>query len=228
MDFLTIAAGRDVRHEVDVKKSRFLTVLRRMDSETDAKGLVEEQRRLLPDARHHCWAFVAFDEDLGTGSVVARSGDDGEPSGTAGMPMLQALQAGPPGQSSSRNGSPAQRIESAGLVNVAAVVSRYFGGTLLGTGGLIRAYSGAVANAVDMAVTVRRRRSELAELAVDHAVAGRVESELRARGVRVLGVRYDDRAILTLAVTGELSAAVAAITSGEGLLRPAGFRWMDE
>ena len=204
MDFLTLVAGQDVPAELEVKRSRFLAVLRRTESEAGARALVDERRRSLHDARHHCSAFVLRG---GNDGPIARSSDDGEPSGTAGLPMLHVLQ-------------------SAGLADVCVVVTRYFGGTLLGAGGLIRAYSGAVARAP----TVRRHRLELMELVVDHAAAGRVEADLRARGVRVLEVSYLDAAVLTLAAPAsgaDLDETVAAVTSGTGELRPAGYRWVD-
>lgn len=213
MDFLTIASGRDEQCEIDVKRSRFVGVLRRVSGEVEARALVQEQRRVHPGARHHCWAMVWQDEDDESAAPVGRSGDDGEPTGTAGNPMLQVL-TGP-----------------AGLVNVAAVVTRYFGGTLLGTGGLVRAYSGTVARLVAAAPKVRRRRLDLADLSVDHATAGRVESELRAMGVPVVRVRYAERAVFTLAVTGSaaaLAAMVATVTAGAGVVRPAGYQWVDQ
>ena len=208
MDLLTIAPDRDGSAELEVKRSRFLAVVRRVDSEATARALVEEQRRVHHDARHHCSAFVLHIDGHGD---LARSSDDGEPSGTAGQPILQVLQG-------------------SGLVDVAAVVTRWFGGTLLGAGGLVRAYSAAAAAAVEAAVTVRRRRLELLTLSVDHAVAGRVESELRSRGVLVTGTEYGTSAVLTLAVPGpidQVAGTVASVTAGEGVLRPAGFRWVD-
>ena len=208
VNFLTLRAGQDVHAELEVKRSRFLAVLRRAESEAAVSALVDEQRRSRRDAGHHCSAFVLHGGDDGP---IARSSDDGEPAGTAGLPMLQVLQG-------------------AGLADVCLVVTRYFGGTLLGAGGLVRAYSGVAAAAVARAPTVRRHRLELMELVLDHATAGRVEAELRARGVRVLDVSYLDVAVLTLAAAasgGDLGGTVAAVTSGAGELRPAGYQWVD-
>ena len=208
MHLLTISPDREGSAEIEVKRSRFLAVVRRVDSESAARALVEQQRRTHHDARHHCSAFVLHVDGQGG---LARSSDDGEPSGTAGQPILQVLQG-------------------AGLVDVAAVVTRWFGGTLLGAGGLVRAYSAATAAAVDATVTVRRQRLELLTLSVDHAVAGRVESELRSRGVQIVGTEYGSSAVMTLAVPGptdEVAGTVASVTAGAGVLRPAGFRWVD-
>jgi uncharacterized YigZ family protein len=203
--YLTVAG--DATAEVEDRGSRFLCTLRRVADEDAARDLVAALRREHWDARHHCSAFV-----LGPGGTLQRSSDDGEPAGTAGAPMLEVL-------------------KGAGVSDVAAVVSRWFGGTLLGAGGLVRAYGDAVRAALAEAGTLRR--SLLTELALDldHADAGRVEGELRARGVRVLDVAYDERVRLLLAATpGEvdrLGEVVAAATAGEGLLERVGERWVD-
>lgn len=201
--YRTLATGERVG-EIEVKRSRFLAVVRRVDDEDAARALVAELRKEHHDARHHCSAFI-----LGPSPATERSNDDGEPAGTAGSPMLDVLRGRE-------------------LSDVAAVVVRWFGGTLLGAGGLVRAYGDAVAAALDGAPVVRRTELSLYDLPVPHADAGKVEADLRARGAQVLGVDYLDRAVLHLA--GELPAlapAVAEITSGTGELTPAGSIWVD-
>ncbi|WKK12260.1 YigZ family protein [Rhodococcus ruber] len=203
----TLEPEPDVVAETEIKHSRFLAVLRRVDSDTAALAFVEEQRRLYPDARHHCWAFVVGDEPA---HRAERSSDDGEPGGTAGVPMLQVL-------------------HHRDLVNVAVVVTRWFGGIKLGAGGLVRAYSGAVAVAVDAATLVPRERREVFTLAVGHGDAGRVESELRGRGVSVLDVSYTERVVFTVAARDatDLQSVVASVTAGAGELVPVGTEWVD-
>ncbi|MCR8692815.1 IMPACT family protein [Rhodococcus pyridinivorans] len=203
----TLAPGPDVVVETEVKHSRFLAAVRRVDTADAALAFVDEQRRLYPDARHHCWAFVVGDDPS---ARAERSSDDGEPGGTAGIPMLQVL-------------------HHRDLVNVAVVVTRWFGGIKLGAGGLVRAYSGAVATALDEAPLVERRQQEKFTLAIDHGEAGRVEAELRGRGVAVLDVAYADRVVLTVAgrERSELEGWVASLTSGAGELEPAGVDWID-
>lgn len=203
LGYLTIAGGADVTAELEVNRSRFLAVLRRVESVEEARALVEDRRRALHDARHHCSAFV-----LGARAEITRSNDDGEPAGTAGAPILQALLG-------------------AGLSDVVAVVTRYFGGVLLGTGGLVRAYSGVTTLAITRAPLVRRVRRRLLELAVPYDTAGRVEADLRARGVAVQRVSYLDSAVLTLVDDGRTGAHVAAATAGQGLLVEAGASWAD-
>jgi uncharacterized YigZ family protein len=203
--YLTI--GRAAVGEVEDRGSRFLCTLRRVADEDEARALVAALRREHWDARHHCSAFV-----IGPRGDLQRSSDDGEPAGTAGAPMLEVLRG-------------------AGVSDVAAVVTRWFGGTLLGAGGLVRAYGDAVRAALAEAGTLRR--SLLAELALEleHADAGRVDGELRARGVSVLEVAYDARVRLLLAAPPDeverVTALVAAATSGAEVPVVVGERWVD-
>ena len=203
--YLTLA--RDATAEIEVKRSRFLCTLRRVGDEGAARAVVAEQRALHWGARHHCSAFV-----IGPRSEVQRSSDDGEPAGTAGAPMLEVLRG-------------------AEVSDVAAVVTRWFGGTLLGAGGLVRAYSDAVRGAVAEAGLLRRTLLTELALDLDHADAGRVEGELRSRGVLVLHVAYDARVRMLLAAAPEgaarLDGLVAAATGGQARPVVVGERWVD-
>lgn len=212
--FLTIdaAPGRGVDVELEIKRSRFLTRLRRVGTEEAARAVIEDRRATHFDARHHCSAFV-----LGPDARTARSSDDGEPAGTAGIPMLQVLQKNE-------------------LTDVVAVVTRYFGGIKLGAGGLVRAYSDAVAQAV-AAVGVRTvRRCRLLQVAVEFAAAGAVEDQLRSlvlpsgERVTVDGVEWSDRAHISVAVPApsedELRVALAALSGGSLSAVEIGERWV--
>jgi uncharacterized YigZ family protein len=204
--YLTVA--RDTDAKIEVKRSRFLCTLRRVEHEAAARGLVEQLRKEHWDARHHCSAFVLGPPP----QPVERSSDDGEPAGTAGAPMLEVLRG-------------------RGVSDVAAVVTRWFGGTLLGTGGLARAYADAVRTALDQAGTLRRTLVREHLLRLDHAQAGRVESELRARGVAVLGATYDAQVELRIGVPAEADATleglVAEVTGGAAETAVIGERWVD-
>jgi uncharacterized YigZ family protein len=201
-----LVPARSAEAEIEVKRSRFLAVVRRVDDEAAARAVVEELRRTHWEARHHCSAFV-----LGPTRAVERSSDDGEPPGTAGAPMLEVLRG-------------------AEVSDVVAVVVRWFGGTLLGAGGLVRAYGDAVRLALDEAGTRRRALLHEFVLALPHADAGRVESELRSRGVAVLDTAYGAEVALRVGVTdpGPLEGWLAELTAGRVVPEPAGRRWVDQ
>ena len=200
---------RTIRDEVtattQVNRSRFVAVLRRVDDAEQARAVIADQRAAHPDAGHHCSAYL-----IGPDGLPRHSSDDGEPSGTAGAPMLACLQA-------------------ARVSDVVAVVSRWFGGTLLGTGGLARAYGAAVQAALDDAALVRRAELDQVAVVVDHAQAGRLEAELRARGVMVTGTDYGARATLHLrtADPAGLTATIASLTAGTAHGTPEGRIWCD-
>ncbi|MFB9376933.1 IMPACT family protein [Kineococcus gynurae] len=155
--------GGPVRSEIVVDRSRFVCDLRAVADEGAAADALSGIHREFHDARHHCSALV-----LGAHGEVVRSSDDGEPSGTAGAPMLSTL-------------------TGSGLTDVLAVVTRWFGGILLGSGGLVRAYSAAVGAALEEAVVVARHEVRLFALEASPAAGGRVESLLRNR--------FGDRAV---------------------------------
>ncbi|MFT4083233.1 MAG: YigZ family protein [Nocardioides sp.] len=207
--YLTIAG--DAEAEIEVKRSRFRCTLRRVEDETTARAVVERLRRDHWDARHHCSAFR-----LGPGpQPVERSSDDGEPAGTAGAPMLEVLRG----------------HAGAGVSDVVAVVTRWFGGTLLGAGGLVRAYSEAVRLALAEAGGLRRELLGIWSVALTHDVAGRIETELRAAGATVLETTYAERVGLRLGVAPvdlpRVEALLAAATGGTGRMAAVRERWVD-
>ncbi|MFC8798415.1 IMPACT family protein [Promicromonospora sp. NPDC057138] len=204
---LPITIARPVDHEVVIKKSRFLAHLAPARSVAEADAVIARLRKELWDARHHCVAMV-----LGTHADQARSSDDGEPSGTAGVPMLEVLRR-------------------RGVTDLVAVVTRYFGGVKLGAGGLVRAYSGAVSAALDEAAAsgalLRRELLLEVEVAVTHTDAGRIDNLLRdwaqSHGSVMEPPAYDAVAHLRLLVPRHeletLTADVAAASAG--VLSPA-------
>lgn len=130
-----------------IQKSRFITIINHTPNVEAAKSFIQEVKQLYPDARHHCWAFVA---GAPTNSQVLGFSDDGEPSGTAGKPILAQLQG-------------------SGIGEITAVVVRYFGGTLLGTGGLVRAYGQGVQKALKLLTLQEKVPMQSFSLAVDYA-----------------------------------------------------------
>ena len=199
--------ARDAHGEIEEKNSRFLCRIAPSDSEEAARAVIEAERRTHHDARHHCSAFV-----LGPDGRIERSNDDGEPAGTAGTPMLDVLRG-------------------SGYRDVTAVVTRWFGGTKLGAGGLVRAYGDAVRAALEDARPRERRLVREHSLIVAHAEAGRIENDLRVAGFVVTGTDYAERATLHVATPPDqqdaLASAVAVATGGGGVLVPGDERWVD-
>jgi uncharacterized YigZ family protein len=203
--YLTVA--RTGTSEIEAKRSRFLGRVERVTTEEEARAAVERIRREHWAARHHCSAFV-----LGPEGSVQRSSDDGEPPGTAGSPILEVLRG--------------RRLS-----DVVAVVTRYFGGVLLGAGGLVRAYGDAARGALDVAGVLERRLMRQFDVTVGHADAGRVEHALRTRGVAVLGADYGVEATLHVAVpeqdAPEFAAALAQLSGGVATATARGAAWVD-
>lgn len=195
--------------ELEIRRSRFITLVTRAVDEEAARAFIAEVRGAYPDARHHCSAYI---HHVDGANPVERSSDDGEPSGTAGAPMLEVLRG-------------------SGLLDVAVVVVRYFGGVKLGTGGLVRAYSDAVSGALDRVPVVTRARRELYAVTVGHADAGRLESELRNRGIDVTGTDYGVRATIRVAVApgdgDALGGTLAAVTQGTVEPERLGVEWIE-
>lgn len=192
----TVAAP--VEHRLVIKKSVFLAHLAPVADIEEADAVIQRIRKERWDARHHCTAMI-----LGTGADRQRSSDDGEPAGTAGVPMLEVLR-------------------HRGLTDVVVVVSRWFGGVLLGAGGLVRAYGGAVSAVVDDATVVRRAWLTRVTCEVPHADAGRVLAFLHAwaeqHDAALDPPHYGATALLSLRVSPDavptFEADLAAATAG--------------
>ncbi|CAM5530408.1 MULTISPECIES: YigZ family protein [Streptomyces] len=186
-------------HESEINRSRFLCSLAPAATEEEAQDFVARVRKEHPTATHNCFAYV-----IGADASVQKASDDGEPGGTAGVPMLQML----------------MRRETRYVV---AVVTRYYGGVKLGAGGLIRAYGGVVGEALDELGTITRRRFRLATIRVDHQRAGKLENDLRATGRDVREVRYAEAVTIDIglpdgdveAFTGWLADATAGTATLE-------------
>ncbi len=165
--------------ELVEKKSRFIAVIEPIESEEEALELIEKIRKKHYDARHNCYAYtVGFERE------ITRSSDDGEPGGTAGRPMLELLL-------------------KENLYNVAAVVTRYFGGTLLGTGGLVRAYQGAVREGLAHCKIEEKRLGIEVFLTADYNSSGKVEYILRQKELKIIETQYTDKVRYRIAVPME-------------------------
>lgn len=205
MRYQTLAMPATV--ELEISRSRFLGLVERVETETEAREVIARVRSAHPKATHHCSAFV-----LEPGQLVKRSNDDGEPSGTAGAPMLDALL-------------------SSGLSDVVAVVTRYFGGVLLGAGGLTRAYRATVAEAVQQARLVERDERWEVSTRTSYDVAAQLEAEARRRGWIVGDANYSDTVQQTyLMPSGEIEALAvlaAEISAGAAEVQVGSSRYVD-
>lgn len=149
-----ITIKHDGEAEMEVKKSRFITSLKRIETEDEAKTFIAGLKKTHWKANHNCSAYV-----LGANNEIQRSSDDGEPSGTAGVPMLEVLKKNQ-------------------LSNVCVVVTRYFGGTKLGAGGLIRAYSHAVSHGLtELGLVIGKPQQEI-RLTIAYSLLGKLQSFL--------------------------------------------------
>lgn len=195
--------------DLEIKRSHFLGLAARTTSEAQAREFIASRRALYPDARHHCSAFIIANPGA---TPTERSNDDGEPSGTAGKPMLEV-------------------VRGSQIFDVTVVVTRYFGGTLLGTGGLVRAYSQATTQALEQLSLCRRSQQYLWQLRAPVGEAGRIEAELRAGGANIVQTRWESQATIELASAvanpTELAALAANVTRGQGQLEAAGTKILE-
>lgn len=167
--------------EIVEKKSRFIANVRKVESEAEAVAFIEEMKKRYYDARHNCSAFV-----IGSRGEMTRCSDDGEPSGTAGRPMLEVLLGSE-------------------IRNVAAVVTRYFGGTLLGTGGLVRAYTQALQEALKNCPTAMMKFGKRIQVDTDYNGIGKILYFMGQQGLTQESSEYTEKVSITVLVPGELA-----------------------
>ena len=181
--------------EIIEKKSRFIAVVEHVESEEEAISFMEAVRKKHWNATHNCYAYI-----IGNNQPLMRCSDDGEPSGTAGRPMLDVL-------------------AGAQLCNIVVVVTRFFGGTLLGTGGLVRAYSGAVKAGLEGSMLITRRLAKKLEISCDYTWLGKIQYLAAQMKLRTLETEYSDAVKIVLLVpvqdSGRFSKQVAEATNGQ-------------
>lgn len=187
--YRTVYCGGEA--EIIEKKSRFIATVRPIKSEEEALEFIESMRKKYWNATHNCFAYV-----IGEHFQVQRCSDDGEPSGTAGKPMLDVLLG--------------EEIH-----DVAVVVTRYFGGTLLGTGGLVRAYSGATKEGLSESKVITKLHGQKLFVQTDYAGLGKIQYILGQRGLSILNSVYTDKVELeVLLPEDEIKTVMAEITEG--------------
>lgn len=182
--FIILTEGAQA--EIVEKKSRFIATVRPVSSEQEAGAFIDEMKKKYYDARHNCSAYI-----IGRKGEIKHSSDDGEPGGTAGRPMLEVL-------------------EGSGIRNIAVVVTRYFGGTLLGTGGLVRAYQGALKKALDECKTARQRYGVRLKIGTDYNNVGKIQYLMANRKIPIADSSYGADVMLEV---------IAPIEEYDGLCR---------
>lgn len=185
--------------EIVIKKSRFIGYGRPVETEEEAIAFIEEIKRKHWNATHNCSAYMIGERD-----EIQKASDDGEPSGTAGKPILEV-------------------IRNQGLKNTAIVVTRYFGGILLGAGGLIRAYTDGAVAAIEAAEAIEKVLHQEVFVDIDYTWLGKLENELRNRETRMGETQFTDKVTLTcLPVASDADRFVAWITDltqGQAVIR---------
>lgn len=172
-DFYTIL--KEEQSEIVEKKSKFIANIYPVINIEDAQKKIKEVNKKYYDAKHHCIAYRVLED----GKIIDRFSDDGEPSGTAGAPMLNLLQANK-------------------LCNVLVVVTRYFGGILLGTGGLVRAYSGVVEEALRKAQIIEKARGYEVKIQVNYDNLENLRYHLEKMNIKILKVEYSEKIEITI------------------------------
>lgn len=185
--------------EIIEKKSRFIATVCPVESEEDAAAFIGAMKKKYWDASHNCSAFT-----IGRNHELTRCSDDGEPSGTAGRPMLDVL----------------LRED---IHNAAVVVTRYFGGTLLGTGGLVRAYQKCTQAGLAQASVIEKQQGYRLEIGTDYNGLGKIQYLLAQQKIPVLDTEYTDQVLLRVMVPSDekdaLAKAITEGTSGSAVLR---------
>ena len=177
-EFITIE--KEEYDEIIEKKSKFIGTIIPIKSVEDAENKIKEIKKKYYDARHNCFAYRVIDNE----SIVERSSDDGEPSGIAGAPMLNI-------------------IKQKNLCNILIVVTRYFGGILLGTGGLVRAYSQATENAIKKSTLVNKVKGLEVEIITEYKELEKIKYFCRIKNINISDIKYNEDVTINLELKEE-------------------------
>lgn len=184
--------------ELEEKKSRFIAHIEPVTTEDEAANFIQMMKKQYYDARHNCYAFV-----IGDNSEIVRSSDDGEPSGTAGRPILEVL-------------------TGEGITNAVCVVTRYFGGTLLGTGGLVRAYQGATKGALNNSVILDKKEGIKFTISCDYTDVGKLQYHFSTKGIRIISSDYGASVSFNIVVESDsfetIKKDLTELTSGKVII----------
>lgn len=155
-------------HEITIQKSRFIAHIKRAETENEAQEFIQTIKKKHWNASHNCSAYLIGEHDQ-----IQKANDDGEPSGTAGVPILEVLKK--------RN-----------LKDTVVVITRYFGGIKLGAGGLIRAYGKSTSEGLDVVGVVERKPVQIINVKIDYTLLGKIERELRSSEYKIRDIHYLD------------------------------------
>ncbi|MFB5195049.1 YigZ family protein [Neobacillus sp. KR4-4] len=156
-------------HEIIIQKSRFIAHVKRTETELEAQEFIQALKKKYWDATHNCSAYL-----IGENDQIQKANDDGEPSGTAGVPILEVL-------------------KKRKLKDTAVVVTRYFGGIKLGAGGLIRAYGKSTSEGLDAVGIVERKLMQVFHITIDYSWLGKIENELRSSIYILKNIQYQEK-----------------------------------
>ncbi|MGG1398807.1 YigZ family protein [Bacillus salipaludis] len=195
-------------HEIVIQKSRFIAHIKRVETEGDAQDFIQTIKKKHWDATHNCSAYL-----IGENDQIQKANDDGEPSGTAGVPILEVL-------------------KKKNLKDTAVVVTRYFGGIKLGAGGLIRAYGKATSEGIAATGVVERKLMKVMHVTVDYTWLGKLENELRSSVYTLKEIHYLDTVEFEVFVEEseieQFSTWITEMTNGKGKISEGEILYLEE
>lgn len=196
------------KHEILIQKSRFIAHIARTESEAGAQSFVNSIKKKHYNATHNCFAYL-----IGVNDELQKANDDGEPSGTAGIPILEVL-------------------KRRKLKNITVVVTRYFGGTKLGAGGLIRAYSQATSEGIDAVGIVERKQMRAMITTIDYTYLGKIENALRSSAYKLKNVQYKERVAIETYVARDdvdtFTEWITNLTNGAAMIEKGPVEYIEE
>lgn len=205
-EYLTVKGTAN--HEIIIDKSRFIAHISRTETEEEAQAFIASIKKLHKDATHNCSAYLIGERDQ-----IQKALDDGEPSGTAGVPILEV-------------------IRKKGLKDTTVVVTRYFGGIKLGAGGLIRAYSRSASEGINAAGIVERTLMKVMNVQIEYHWLGKLENELRASTYLIKDIQYLEKVSILIFVKEslieEFSNWITELTNGQAELAETGTQYLEQ
>jgi len=195
-------------HEINIQKSRFIAYIDRATSEEEAQEFIQKIKKMNWDATHNCSAYL-----IGENDQIQKANDDGEPSGTAGVPILEVL-------------------KKKHLKDTVVVITRYFGGIKLGAGGLIRAYGKSTSEGLQATGIVERKLMRVMHTKIDYTWLGKVENELRSSVYQIKEIKYIDAVEIETYVeekqTPQFTEWMIELTNGQALVSEGIVEYLEE